>query len=124
MEQEPTLAQPPGFAMHKQIEWKRQAQERREWDAWLRVAALAYGTHRRNGHSPFATGEISRLLKISRAATVSDAIRKAIEFGMLDRKSTARCLVVRPHMVTGGQYGAPNEPCPVHGHGLVFTLPA
>lgn len=79
---------------------------------WLRIAFLAYGSHRQNGHANFRPGELVTILG-KPGDQISRALRKAREKGYLARESTARCLVVPPHAVTGG-LGHPNEVCAVH----------
>jgi hypothetical protein len=92
---------------------------------WLRVTALAFGTHRRNGHAPKKPGEIGLATSITDVDTgeiktpspsrVSEAIRQAIELGFLHRDSTARCLIVPPWAIEGGTLGRANEECKLHG---------
>lgn len=85
---------------------------------WIRVASLAFGCHRRNGHATFKTGEIAEILGTPgtplSASSVSNAIKLAKNAGWIADQSNARCLMVPPHAVTGG-LGHPNDRCPVHG---------
>lgn len=90
---------------------------------WLRVSALAYGSHRANGHASFkpgqiglvlgsvdtGTGEVRRLDK----GSVQRAIRTAIDYGWLAERSGARCLVVPGHAIAGG-LGRADDTCPQH----------
>lgn len=88
----------------------------------LRVAFLAYGTHRANGHARFKTGEIAKVLSrvdetgtLIPAAynTVHRAITTAIELGLLDKGSTSLCLIVPNHRISGG-VGDADDPCDRH----------
>lgn len=91
---------------------------------WLRVVALAYGTHRRNGHAPKKPGEIALATSLADPITgevhspspsrVSEAIGQAIDLGFLHRDSGARCLVVPPWAIEGGTLGRPSEVCRQH----------
>lgn len=105
------------YAMHRQKVWLERAADPR-LDLWTRVAALAFGRHRRNGHANFGAGEMGNLLgppgRPLKPASVSRAIREAKEYGWIAGESNARCLVVPPHAVEGG-LGHPNDPCRVHG---------
>jgi hypothetical protein len=77
---------------------------------WYRVMCLAYGSHRRNGHATFAPGEIAKKLHASSDSRVSDAIAEAKSRGLIDARSTSRCLIVPPHAIILGP-GDANEPC-------------
>jgi hypothetical protein len=90
---------------------------------WLRVAALAFGKHSKNGHASFASGELRMLLarpgpdgkpKPISASAVANAIKQAKEKGFIAEESTARCLVVPRHAVTGGLGGKEWTRCPFH----------
>lgn len=85
----------------------------------LRIAWLAYGNHRANGHANFAKEEIAKALGRydhegtfvnADRRTVSRAIRQAIDWDLLDQGSVALCLIVPKHRVTGGP-GAADTPC-------------
>jgi hypothetical protein len=90
---------------------------------WLRVAALAYGKHTKNGHASFASGELRMLLArpgpdgkpkpISNSA-VANAIKQAKRYGFIAEESMARGLVVPPHAVVGGLGGAGWTKCRSH----------
>ncbi|WP_156409030.1 hypothetical protein [Mycobacterium sp. Root265] len=90
---------------------------------WLRVAALAFGRHRLNGHANFAMGELGKLLgkpgpdgkpkPISNSA-VANAISKAKKHGFIAEDSMARCLVVPRHAVTLGVGGSVHTKCCLH----------
>ncbi|MGO8937604.1 MAG: hypothetical protein ACLQLO_10915, partial [Mycobacterium sp.] len=64
-----------------------------EMPLWVRVAALAFGCHRRNGHASFKTGEIAEVLgtpgKALSASSVSNAIRLAKNAGWIAEESNA-----------------------------------
>ncbi|CUR54207.1 hypothetical protein NOCA2140030 [metagenome] len=88
----------------------------------LRVAFLAYGSHKANGHAKFRQGEIAKVLcRLDEDGhpipadrrTVYRAIRQAIEFGLLDEDSKALCLVVPSHRIAGG-VGDEYAPCDRH----------
>lgn len=108
------------FGMHYQAVWRERAASRAANPAmplWIRVASLAFGCHRRNGHAPFGTGDIAEILgtpgdPLSKQS-VTNAIRLAKNAGWIAQESTARCLVVPSHAVRGG-LGHPSERCPIH----------
>jgi hypothetical protein len=109
------------FALHRQAVWKERAANHAAnptMPQWIRVASLAFGCHRRNGHANFKSGEIAEILgtpgKPLSASSVSNAIKLAKSAGWIAQESTARCLVVPPHAVDGG-IGHPNERCQIHG---------
>jgi hypothetical protein len=88
-------------------------------DNWLRLFALALGRHRANGHANFAPGEIAQCLgKVGpnnefrplSNSSVSNAIRLAKDRGWITTESNARCIVMPPHAVAGGD-GNPHEVC-------------
>lgn len=118
------------YSMHYQSVWRERAASRAAnpaMPAWIRVAALAFGCHRRNGHASFKTGEIAEILgtpgKPLSPSSVSNAIKLAKNAGWIDGQSTARCLVVPPHAVVGG-LGHPNDRCAIHGAPVVaFHVP-
>lgn len=107
--------------MHFQRGWRDIATQDHLTD-WVRVAALAYGRHRANGHASFQPGDLqSALLRVDAMtgevalpakATVSRAIGTAVANGFLARGSDARCLIVPAH-IQGG-LGNPADLCPVH----------
>lgn len=111
------------WTKHRQSFWQEKA-GRPSLPLWLRVTALAYGVHRRNGHAPFKAGEVALSTSIVDADTgqirtpsssrISEAIRQAIELGFLSSESHARCLVVPPWGVEGGMLGKPGERCRQH----------
>ena len=93
---------------------------------YLRVMGLAFAGHHRNGHTPFAPGELRRALpvvdkrtgelRVPTVQAITNAIHTAVSFGYLHEDSvTSRqhCLVV-PHWITGGDRGNSNEPCKRH----------
>jgi hypothetical protein len=109
------------FAMHRQTIWMERAANHAAdptLPLWIRVASLAFGCHRRNGHAPFRSGEIAEILgtpgKPLSKTSVANAVRLAKRADWIAQESNARCLVVPPHAVTGG-LGHPNDRCPVHG---------
>ncbi|RFZ65618.1 hypothetical protein DE4576_03387 [Mycobacterium marinum] len=109
------------FSMHRQAVWKERAATRAAnptLPLWIRVASLALGCHRANGHAAFQSGEIAEILGMPglplSASAVSNAIKAAKNAGWIDARSTSRCLVVPPHAVHGG-LGHANDRCGVHG---------
>ena len=125
------------WSRHYQHVWQERAGDA-QMPYWLRVAALAYGSHRANGHARFKAGEIALVLgtvdtvtgEISPMdrANVQRAIRKATEFGWLTEASGSTCLVVPGHAIAGGK-GNPFAPCPQHSrkadrsHQMTYTDP-
>jgi hypothetical protein len=111
-----------GWAKHYQRIWEDRSGDPK-LPPWLRVSALAYGMHRANGHAMFGVGDVRLVLSrvdeetgeilMPSTANVSHAIRKAVDFGFLEKGSGTRCLVVPGHAIEGG-LGDPNEPCPQH----------
>jgi hypothetical protein len=113
------------WARHYQRVWHDRAGDPR-LPNWLRVAALAYGSHAANGHAVFKPGQISLVLGHVNSDTgevrpldkgsVQRAIRTAVEYGWLRSGSGTRCLVVPGHAITGGLGNADDE-CPQHRKG-------
>lgn len=111
------------WTKHRQSFWQEKS-GRPSLPLWLRITALAYGVHRRNGHAPFKTGEIALATSVVDQETgeirtpnrnrISEAIRQAVEIGFLHRDSHARCLVVPPWGIEGGMLGSPAEACKHH----------
>lgn len=111
------------WTKHRQSFWQEKAGSP-NLPLWLRVVALAYGVHRRNGHAPFKGGEIalataavdlqSGEIRQPDKTQVSRAIRTAIEYRFLSPESNGRCLVVPPYAITGGMLGRPAERCRWH----------
>jgi hypothetical protein len=109
------------WARHYQETWQSRAGDPR-LPYWLRVAALAYGSHADNGHARFKRGEIALVLgSVDRATgqiapyeNVGRAIKDAIEYGWLEAESYWSCLVVPAHAVKKGSLTQPAVPCPIH----------
>jgi hypothetical protein len=101
--------------------WQEQARNP-SVDLWLRVTFLAFGTHKRNGHSAFYNWkEIADKTTTQSKAAPDDggrqirrAIDTAIERGFLSTQSHTRCLVVPPHWISGGTTGRENAKCNRH----------
>lgn len=109
--------------------WSRHYQEPWAEDALnatypmpLRVAFLAFGRHRANGHAVFRQGEVSNVLGrfddhgtwvAADRRTVHRAIRHAVTYGLLAEGSKALCLIVPSHRVAGGM-GSPESDCKRH----------
>lgn len=110
------------WAKHYQSGWQERAANPR-LPLWLRVAALAYGNHRANGHANFRPGEVALALSTIDVRTgeictpdrqaVYRAVRVATDYGWLAQDSRTTCLVVPAHAVGGG-LGSAEAPCPVH----------
>jgi hypothetical protein len=108
------------FSVHRQKVWMERAKDRAadpSMDLWIRVGALAFGCHKRNGHANFKPNEIAEILgpvgSPLSAQSVSRAIMLAKKAGWIAPESTVRCLVVPPHAVTFG-LGKANARCVVH----------
>lgn len=116
----PRMSRGNPFAMHRQRVWETRAADP-DLPDWLRVASLAYGKHRANGHAPFAAGALREALgtvdrqtgEIKPNANVSRAINTAVRYGFLSSRSKARCLVIPEHAVSGG-LGNIHEKCREH----------
>lgn len=113
------------FSQHYQGVWAERGRNP-ALPYWMRVAAIAFGKHGKNGHAPLAPGELAELLakpdpngllKPLSASGVSNAIKDAKRYGFIAEESTSRCLVVPPHAVTGGIGGTPWTKCVVHARG-------
>jgi len=113
---------PTPWARHFQHVWEERSASRSLPD-WLRVACLAYGKHRANGHANFRPGEVALVLARLDETTgvvtalarqgVHRAIKVAVGNGWLGAGSTARCLIVPAHAITGG-LGRAEDACPQH----------
>ena len=116
----------PTWARHYQDVWHERSGDRR-LPKWLRVAALAYGSHENNGHARFKRGEVALILAVVDHETgevvpldrraVFRVIQQAVAYGWLDEGSTARCLIVPAHAIKKGRLDAHTEPCPIHVRG-------
>lgn len=91
---------------------------------WLRVVALAYGSHDEAGHARFRRGEVALVLAgpfgrdevpqpLSRQR-VHEAIQQAIQLGFLADGSIPMCLIVPAHDVRKGAMEGRPKRCPVH----------
>lgn len=117
-----SYAQP--WTRHYQHIWMERTGDSR-YPAWLRVAFLALGSHRANGHARFKPGDISMIIggyidpdngemkTTMNKYAVRDAIKQAVERKWLSPESSSLCLVVPAHAVTGG-LGNEHEKCPIH----------
>ncbi len=110
----------PRWARHYQEAWQARAGDPR-LPYWLRVAALAYGSHRDNGHAIFKRGEVALILgsfdpetgEILPYQNVGRAIDDAVTYGWLDPESFWGCLVVPAHAIKKGDHGH-RPACPIH----------
>jgi hypothetical protein len=109
------------WSRHYQAPWHNDALNPR-FPLPLRVAFLAYGTHKANGHAVFKQSEIARILARpdnsgglvdADRRTVYRAIQQAIDYGLLAEGSRALCLIVPDHRITGGM-GEEDAPCARH----------
>ncbi|GAB3253365.1 hypothetical protein GCM10027425_12560 [Alteromonas gracilis] len=108
------------WARHYQDDWHGRAGDPR-MPYWLRVAALAYGSHAENGHARFKRGEISLILgavdtetgEFRRFTNVAREIGRAVEFGWLEDGSYWGCLIVPAHSIRKGELGRRPKPCPL-----------
>lgn len=109
----------PPWAKHSQDEYKRLAKNPKVPQV-LRVVMLAMGHHKANRHAEFKRGELSTLLSTNgkQYRRVDVAIKKAVQYGLLDASSTRRCLVVPPDL-TEGPVGDDTAYCPTHGNGAI-----
>lgn len=102
---------------HNQDEWHRRAGDTR-LPKWLRVAALAYGSHGNNGHASFKRGDVAIALGEPGAPVgrrrLHEHIQQAIDFGWLAEGSTSMCLIVPPYAIDKGAIGEPKKPCRTH----------
>lgn len=97
------------WARHYQEAWHSRAGDER-LPHWLRVAALAYGSHTENGHARFKRGEVALVLArvekgtgvIRPYANVRRAIGEAIDYGWLVDGSYWGCLIVPAHAIRKG----------------------
>jgi hypothetical protein len=109
------------FAMHRQSFWEEQAATLPL--LWQRLGAIAFATHKRNGHANFKPGELAMMLgkpgssgwESLSPSQISNLIASAKKAGWLASESNSRCLVVPHHAITGG-LGNEGERCAVH-HG-------
>lgn len=108
------------WARHYHEAWQERAGDDR-LPYWLRVTALAYGSHLDNGHARFKRGEIGLILGKLDARTgeilpfenVTRAIETAVEYGWLQPESFWGCLVVPAHAIKKGEHGR-KPVCPIH----------
>jgi len=99
------------WARHYQDEWHRRAGDPR-LPYWLRVAALAYGSHVDNGHANYKRGQIALVLGKPGEPydRVGRAISDAIEYGWLNPGSWWGCLIVPERAIRKGPWMTP-KPC-------------
>lgn len=111
----------PIWAKHYQRVWEERSGDP-QMPQWLRVASLAYGKHKANGHAQFRRGQIALVLATVDPQTgevlpdlnVGRAIRRAVQYGWLAEGSNVRCLIVPSHAISGPM-GNQYAPCPDHG---------
>lgn len=99
------------WARHFLDDWQRRAGDRR-LPLWLRVTALAYGTHLDNGHANFKRGDVALVLgEPGRPYNrVGRVIEDAVEYGWLEAGSWWGCLIVPRDAIKRGPWVTP-KPC-------------
>lgn len=104
------------WARHFFDEWQSRAGDPR-LPYWLRVAALAFGSHQDNGHARFKRGEIAIILGTPGKPypNVRRAITDAVAYGWLEEGSFWGCLIVPLHAVRRGPWTTPKT-CPIHAN--------
>lgn len=103
-----------------QSEWELRSGDDR-LPKWMRVAALAMGKHRANGHAQFAPGDLALTFgevdqdtgEIFPDRHVGEHINRAVSLGWLANGSGTRCLIVPGHTYRTAP-GNPTEPCRWH----------
>jgi hypothetical protein len=116
---------PRVWARHFQDDWQARAGDPR-LPYWLRVAALAFGSHADNGHARFKRGEVALILgaldhdtgEVRPFANVRREIARAVEYGWLEDGSYWGCLIVPAHFVPAhsirkGDMGTRPPACPL-----------
>lgn len=111
---------PRMWARHFQDDWQARAGDPR-LPYWLRVAALAFGSHADNGHARFKRGEVALILgsvdqetgELHPFANVRREVARAVEFGWLEDGSYWGCLIVPAHSIRRGDWGGKVVPCPL-----------
>lgn len=96
-----------------------------EMPMWFRVYAVAMARSEANLHTLLQPGELAALLgksqpdgtlKAADPSNLNKFIRTAIRYGLLDKSSNARCLVL-PTRTTDCRRRGQHKPCPQHtGH--------
>jgi hypothetical protein len=108
------------WARHYQDDWQARAGDPR-LPYWLRVTALAFGSHADNGHAKFKRGEVALILgtvdrqtgEVRPFANVRREIARAVEYGWLEDGSYWGCLIVPAHSIRRGEMGKRPPPCPL-----------
>lgn len=108
------------WARHFQDDWQARAGDPR-LPYWLRVTALAYGSHTDNGHARFKRGEVALILGsvdhttgvIRPFTNVRREIARAVEYGWLEEGSFWGCLIVPAHSIRKGDFAKKAKPCPL-----------
>ena len=111
---------PRVWARHFQDDWQARAGDPR-LPYWLRVTALAYGSHHDNGHARFKRGEVALILgtvdhetgEVRPHANVRREIARAVEFGWLEDGSYWGCLIVPAHSIRKGDLATTPAACPL-----------
>jgi hypothetical protein len=82
---------------------------------WLRLAAIAYASHHKNGHATFyMSGESTLPKTLGRdKRVIQNELKKAIDRGFLAEQSNINCLVL-PDGIFGGAEGHKFADCKLH----------
>lgn len=121
MRKSPRLDEPEGYwTKHYQSAYLEDAANPAYPNA-IRVAFLAYGEHKANGHARFKQREIANVLGEMDDGTfvpaskyvVDRAIKTAISYGLLSPGSRALCLIVPGHRIRG-HHGEADATCDRH----------
>lgn len=107
-----TRQDPAGVHFH--TFWAARANDK-QLALWLRLVALAYSSHRRNGHATFYLCGESTLPEVlgKPRKQVGQEIRRAVKHGFLGPESNLNCLVL-PIGIEGGAEGNEYAECPYH----------
>jgi hypothetical protein len=112
------MSRQQAWARHYQSVWQERAADQRLPD-WLRIVAVAYGSHTANGHARLGRGALRIILtRIDDDGThirpdrrnVYRALDVAVRNGWLASGSTTTCLIVPRHAIEGG-LGDADAPC-------------
>jgi hypothetical protein len=101
---------PNPYRQHYQVFFREQALDT-DRPLWDRLAFLAWGSARRNGHANFGPGELAHFFNV-RPDKISNALKIAKDKGLIGPGSKPRCLVVPERIAEGGE-GSEWEICGV-----------
>jgi hypothetical protein len=94
--------------------WQEHA-DNEDLPLWLRLAALAYCSHRKNGHATFfLNGESTLPKQLGKTKRhIHNEIKNAVACGFLAEGSNSCCLII-PDGITGGAEGNKFAECKHH----------